>query len=100
MSKFKVTYKRPARQRVRLVEAITPEDAAASTRREQGDDIEGVEVQEVGEEDVFSVYQWCSVCGLPVWLDDDITTYRTITVDNDSEATVAHVTCINGDSIK
>lgn len=84
MSKYLVTYTVPAQQRRRVIDAESPELAAKEARLTKPGISEVVVASVDGEDagdDEKEVYQWCRICGLPIWLTDDSDTYT-----SDSEA--------------
>lgn len=97
MSTYRFAYRRPSRRHSLLVTADTPEDAAAKARASLGEEnIEDAEVTDVHDdtEPTRRVYRWCGICRLPIWLTDDITSYRTYTSDSTSDVSVVHNSCL------
>ena len=98
-TKFLITYTRPAKKCRRILETVTPEQAAALVHKTYAD-AEDVVVKSLEDPDDLVepeiVHAWCAVCGLPIWQDDDTTSYRTYTADDTSDAVTSHATCLKG----
>lgn len=93
MSKYLVVYTIPARSGKRVVDALSPEDAAKIVRDERKR-ITDVVVEDLESEDEnadHEVYEWCEECELPIWIDDEPHTYVMLDEEND---TWAHAQCM------
>lgn len=95
MGRYLINYIVPALPRKRVVSADTPEEAARSLRRIldplQVTDLSVVDLEDENAEpkEVLGI---CMHCDLPVWLTDDLESYRTIT-ENFFD-TFAHTACL------
>ena len=91
MGKYLLTYTVPAQNKRRVVDAITPEEAIAMAGLR--DDITDIGVTDLEDEnaDPLEVLATCHICGLAVWLTDELSTY-TVTQDKDA-LTYTHKEC-------
>lgn len=101
MSRYIVTYVQPARQRKRMVEADTPEQAAITARRlhattHADNTLLDVIVTQVGDDDVKKeVLDFCATCSLPIWVDDERSSFvQADAQDDSSEMTTTHASCL------
>lgn len=92
MNKYLVTATIPARDHREVVAHATPEEAAKAVRDRLGPAARNVVVAEVGVDlDERVALDFCALCRLPIWIDDEINTYR-----RDDHDQFVHCSCQEG----
>ena len=100
MSKFLVSYVKPEKYCKTIVVTATPEEAALHVHAQCGTEPTSMTVEPldgVDSEDERVVYQWCTVCGLPIWISDDVDTYTVHYLEDRSDSAVSHGACLKGE---